>query len=245
MRWEAAAIVLGTRPFGETDALASVFSAEYGVYRGLARGAEGRRAAALWQRGNLLAVRWGARLAEQLGSFSAELIHPTAALAIGDPLRLAMLDALVALAQGALPEREPEPDTFAGLVCLVLRLDEGALLLPEIARWENKLLSDLGYGLDFSGVKDVPEGNPVFVSPRTGRAVDEETAGRWRDRLFPLPPFLRADVASTPRDWRDAFRLTGHFLEHTVFASRHRPLPEARRRLYDRISAMAEEKETP
>lgn len=243
MRWEAPAIVLGTRPFGETDALASVFSAECGVYRGLARGAEGRRAA-LWQRGNLLAVRWGARLPEQLGSFSAELIHPTAALALGDPLRLAMLDALMALTQGALPEREPEPDTFAGLVRLVLQLEEGALLLPEIARWENRLLRDLGYGLDFSGVQNVPEASPTFVSPRTGRAVDEETAGRWRDRLLPLPAFLRADAASTPRDWRDGFRLTGHFLAHSVFASRHKPLPEARCRLYDRVSAMAEEKET-
>ena len=40
--------------------------------------AAARRAdrAAIWQPGNLVQVRWVARLAEQLGSFSAELVHP-------------------------------------------------------------------------------------------------------------------------------------------------------------------------
>ena len=39
-------------------------------------------------------------------------------------------------------------------------------------------------------------------------------------------------------DWRDGLRLTGHFLTRDVFGSRHRPLPNARTMLYDRVSAM-------
>jgi DNA repair protein RecO (recombination protein O) len=34
-------------------------------------------------------------------------------------------------------------------------------------------------------------------------------------------------------------RLTGHFLARDAFGNQHRPLPQARRMLYDRVCAMA------
>ena len=72
MDWDAPAIVLDARPFGEGDAIATVMTEEHGLHRGLARGGASRAQAALWQPGNLVQVRWVARLADQLGSFSAE-----------------------------------------------------------------------------------------------------------------------------------------------------------------------------
>ena len=76
MDWDAPAIVLDARPYGEGDAIATVMTAEHGAHRGLARGGAARGRTAIWQPGNLVQVRWVARLAEQLGSFSAELVHP-------------------------------------------------------------------------------------------------------------------------------------------------------------------------
>ena len=123
MDWEAPAIVLDARPYGEGDAVACVMTEAHGLHRGLARGGASRGGAAIWQAGNLVQVRWVARLAEQLGSFSAELVHAAAALALDDPLALAMLSAACAVAEGALPEREPHPRVFHGL----LRLDRPAV----------------------------------------------------------------------------------------------------------------------
>ncbi len=88
MDWDAPAIVLDARPYGEGDAIATVMTAEHGAHRGLARGGAARGRTAIWQPGNLVQVRWVARLAEQLGSFSAELVHPSAALAMDDALAL-------------------------------------------------------------------------------------------------------------------------------------------------------------
>ena len=73
MDWDAPAIVLDARPYGEGDAIATVMTSEHGAHRGLARGGAARGRTAIWQPGNLVHVRWVARLAEQLGSFSAEL----------------------------------------------------------------------------------------------------------------------------------------------------------------------------
>jgi len=249
MEWDAPGIVLDARPFGEGDAVATVFTEQHGVYRGLARGGSARSRAAMWQAGNLVQARWVARLADQLGSFSAELVHPAAALAMDDALTLAMLSAACAVAEGAMPERGPHPRIFQGLLALIARLAAGEGMLADQIRWEAALLTDLGYGLDLStcAVTGSAEGL-AYVSPKSGRAVSEAAAGIWKPRLLRLPALLlgggpRNDTGNAG-DWRDGLRLTGHFLERDAFGHQHRPLPQARTALYHRVSDMAERLES-
>jgi DNA repair protein RecO (recombination protein O) len=244
MEWDAPAIVLDARPYGEGDAIATVLTEEHGAHRGLARGGAARAQAATWQRGNLVQVRWVARLSDQLGSFTAELVHPGAALAMDDALALAMLSASCAVAEGALPEREPHPRVFDGLLHLIARLPEGSVMLADLIRWEAVLLADLGYGLDLTCCAVTGEtAGLAFVSPKTGRAVTASGAGAWSQRLLRLPPFLIGGDEATAADWRDGLRLTGHFLERDAFVHHHRPLPAARQMLYDRVAALAAESE--
>ncbi len=47
MEWEAPAIILDVRPFGEGDAVATVMTEEHGAHRGLARGGASRGRAAV------------------------------------------------------------------------------------------------------------------------------------------------------------------------------------------------------
>ena len=241
MEWEAPAIILAARPFGEGDAVATVMTEAHGAHRGLARGGAGRGHAATWQPGNLAQVRWVGRLADQLGSFTAELVHPAAALAMDDPLQLAMLSAACAVAEGALPEREAHPRLFDSLLQLIARLAGGAGLLAGQIRWEALLLADLGYGLDLAScpVTGATEGL-VYVSPRSGRALTADGAGKWAPRMLPLPPLLLGRGEGDPVQWRDGLRLTGCFLARDVFGLRHLPLPLARQALYDRVVRMAE-----
>ena len=244
MDWEAPAIVLDARPYGEGDAIATVMTSEHGAHRGLARGGSARGQIATWQPGNLVQVRWVARLVEQLGSFSAELVHPAAALAMDDPLALAMLSACCSVAEGALPEREAHPRVFDGLVRLIAHLSQGDAVLADLVNWELVLLADLGYGLDLTACAVTGEtAGLAFVSPRTGRAVTEAGAGVWSSRLLRLPSFLTGGNAAAPVDWRDGLKLTGHFLARDAFGHHHRPLPFARQVLYDRVAALVAESE--
>lgn len=244
MDWDAPAIVLDARPYGEGDVIATVMTSEHGAHRGLGRGGAARNRTAIWQQGNLVHVRWVARLAEQLGSFSAELVHPSAALAMDDPLALAMLCSACAVAEGALPEREPHPRVFESLLHLIAHLPQGEVMLADFIRWESVLLADLGYGLDLTSCAVTGESSGLaYVSPKTGRAVTAEGAGIWTSRLLRLPSFLVGGNEATPRDWRDGLRLTGHFLARDAFGHHHRPLPAARQMLYDRVAALAAESE--
>ena len=268
MDWDAPAIVLDARPFNEGDAIATVMTEEHGLHRGLARGGASRAQAGLWQPGNLVQVRWVARLSDQLGSFSAEMIHAGAAFVMDDPLALAMLSSLCAVAEGALPEREPHPRVFHGLVHLVARLPHGAAMLNDLILWETVLLAELGYGLDLTSCALTGDtAGLAYVSPRTGRAVTEAAAGIWKSRLLRLPGFLAGGItddsggrdagapdagapdAGAPdagaADWRDGLALTGHFLARDAFGAQHRPLPRARQMLYDRVAALAGESARP
>ena len=104
------------------------------------------------------------------------------------------------------------------------------------------MLADLGYGLDLSACAVTGETDGLaYVSPRTGRAVTARSGRDWAARLLPLPGFPdRAPAASADATaWRDGLRLTGHFLARDAFGHQHRPLPQARRMLYDRVAAMA------
>ena len=241
MEWDAPAIVLDARPYGEGDAVATVMTEVYGAHRGLAHGGLSRARAGIWQAGNVVQARWVARLADQLGSLTAELVHPAAALAMNDRLALALLRAACAVAAGALPEREPHPRLFTGLLHLLAHLAQGPAAVAELVRWEAALLADLGYGLALDACSVTGAATSLaWVSPRTGRAVSDAAAGVWRPRLLRLPPFLTGDAPGNATDWRDGLRLTGHFLARDAFGHHHRPLPAARLALYDLVAALAE-----
>ena len=220
MEWQSPAIVLAARPLGETGLVVSLLTEAQGRHAGLAKAGASRAQAALWQPGNLIEARWGARLARALDA----------------PLGLALLSAACAMAEAVLPDRAPYPVAFRGLLALIAGLPVPAL--ADYVRWEAALLTELGYGLDLdrcalTGTTD----DLAFVSPRSGRAVSAAAAGPWRARLLPLPGFLAQDrVAAAPDELLVGLRLTGHFLARAVPGE---VLPAARGRLFDRIADLA------
>ena len=242
VEWTAPAVVLEVRPHGEGGAVVTLMTEEHGRHAGLAKGGGSRAQAGLWLPGNLIEAHWFARLPEQLGALSGEMVHPAAALAMEDPLALALLSSACAIATDALPEREPHPRAFAGLVSLIGHLAGGAEgVMADYIRWEAVVLAELGYGLDLAAcaVTGATAGL-THVSPRTGRAVSAAAAEPYAGRLLALPAFLLdgADQGD-PAAWDAGLRLTGHFLDRDAFGARHRAVPEARHRLADRVAALA------
>lgn len=238
MDWAGDGIVLSARPHGENAAILEVLTGDSGLRRGLVRGGTGRRLGPLLQPGDTLALRWRARLEDQLGQFTVEPARSRAAAILGDADRLAALTALCALAAFALPEGAPHPRLHALTTRLLDLLAAGEPWFGAYLLWERLLLEETGYGLDLSccAVTGATEGLS-YVSPRTGRAVSAGGAGAWADRLLPLPPLLRNAAAPESRTaMAEGLRTTGHFLHHVLApALGTRPLPEARNRLEARF----------
>ena len=243
IEWSAPAIILSTRPHGDADLLTTLLTEAHGRHPGLARGGQSRKQVGVWQPGNLVEVRWIARLAEQLGAYTAEMVHAAAALAMEEALSLNILTAGCAVADGALPERQPHPACFHALLATITALarsNEAAM--PRYVAFEATLLAELGYGLDLAScaVTGTRE-NLTHVSPKSGRAVSAEAAAPYAERLFPLPAFLRdMSAPAAPKDWLQALAITGHFLARDAFHAHNRPLPDARERLQTRVAGLAE-----
>lgn len=243
IEWSAPAIILSTRPHGDADLLATLLTGAQGRHPGLAKGGQSRRQIGMWQPGNLVEARWIARLPEQLGAYSAEMVHAAAALAMEDPLSLSILSAGCAVADGALPERQPHPACFHALLATITALARSnAAAMPRYVAFEMTLLAELGFGLDLqscavTGTRD----DLSHVSPKSGRAVSAGAAAPYADRLFPLPAFLRDEAQpATAKDWLQALVITGHFLARDAFHAHDRPLPDARERLQTRVAGLAE-----
>jgi DNA repair protein RecO (recombination protein O) len=232
MEWQDDGLVLAARAHGENDAILTALTFEHGRHLGLVRGGAGRRARPLLQPGNRLQLTWKARLPEHLGGFTLEPVRLFGARLLDDPLRLAALASATALLEQVLPEREPHPRLFAGLLKLLEAMLDDPRWLETYARFELVLLQELGFALDLeacavTGATD----DLAFVSPRTGRAVSRAAAGDLAPRLLPLPAFLRGDVPAMFSEILAGLRLSGHFLAKQAFAPADRPLPAARERL--------------
>ncbi|MCX5493134.1 DNA repair protein RecO [Kaistia dalseonensis] len=238
MEWIDQGIVLGTRRHGEVDVVLELMTASRGRHLGLVRGGRSRRLAPVLQPGNRLQAVWRARLDEHLGYYTVEPIALRAAQLFETPGLLYALQTLTGHL-GLLAERESHPGLY-GAVDLALDSFAGTSppelfeLCAFIARFELALLDELGLGLDLSqcartGMRD----DLAYVSPRSGRAVSRAGAVGYEDRLLPLAGFMvgRHGSNNGPAEIRDAFRLTGHFLQRDIYAARAISEPTARKEL--------------
>ena len=224
MEWTGEGLLIGVRRHGESSVIAEAMVAGRGRHLGLVRGGRSRRLSPVLQPGNTIQLTWRARLEDQLGMFTVELLEARAAALIEDRTRL-YLSQLVCDHLRLLPERDPH-DRLLGMA---LRLIDGKPDGADLARFELAILDELGYGLDLSqcAVTGVTE-DLTHVSPKSGRAVSRAAAEPYRDRLLALPSFLTSRGNAGPSDIAAALRLSGHFREVHVWGARQIEHPSTR-----------------
>ncbi|MBX9614807.1 MAG: DNA repair protein RecO [Brevundimonas sp.] len=237
MEFHEEAFVLSARSHGDTGVVVDLLTETHGRHAAYVAGGASRRMKPFLQAGARVIADYRARTSDHLGSARLEPVGEGPSALFDDGLALTGLAAAAAVAQGALPEREPHPGAFLAFEALM-----GAFVLPEVwpaifVRFEAGLLDDLGFGLDLSrcavtGSMD----DLIWVSPRTGRAVSAGAGAPYADKLLKLPPFmLGAQAGLSGGDVGAGLDLTGHFLEQFIFHPQNRPIPPARVWMVDKL----------
>lgn len=247
MQWNDSGLILSVRKHGENSVIIHAFTREQGRSSGLVRGGVGRRLRGILQPGNEVELEWRSRLSEQLGAFTVELKKSRASALFDTPDALAGAISALALLEIVLPEREAHGALFDATLLLFDALADQPEIWPLLlARWELGLLTEIGYGLDLTrcaatGVTS----DLIYVSPKSGRAVSADAGSPYRNKLLPLPAFLRnraldpeAAEEATASDILGGLELTGYFIgkfmgEHhpkVHLAARERMLGALRRR---------------
>lgn len=142
------AIVLASRPQGETGALVRVLTADRGLVAAYVAGGRGRQMRAAMVPGNRVAAEFTMKPGSQLPFARLELERSLGAL-ITEPLPAAAIQWACALTATALPERQPYPalhDALSGLLEAIAIAPSARGWVSGLASYETLLLSQLGYG---------------------------------------------------------------------------------------------------
>lgn len=233
MEWTDEAIILSVRAHGETAAVVEMLTRQHGRHSALVHGGRSRRLRPSLQIGNHVDATWKGRLAEHLGHATLELRRSYASDAMQEPLSLAGLSAMAALAH-LVPERDPHPNLYEITLFVLGFLDDATVWPALYVRWELALLEELGFGLDLKSCAATgAKFDLIYASPKSGRAVSREAGEAYKERLLALPAFLTAERPSevTTEAIIAGLALTGHFLEARVYHPRDEALPDVRSRL--------------
>lgn len=187
MKLESVGILISLRPFDEHNAVAHVFSRDFGVISGLMRGAlsSAKNRPLVGQFGN---VSWNARLDSALGVFHWESEKNLVVQIMMNPELLLFVNSAMGLILNLLPEREAYPNLYQSTLDLMLGLGNTADATKLYLDWETFFLRELGYALDLThcsgcGKKE----NLNYLSPKTGRAVCDDCAKPYLSKLYKLP----------------------------------------------------------
>ncbi|WP_076857940.1 DNA repair protein RecO [Bradyrhizobium mercantei] len=232
MEWTDEGIVLGVRRHGESSAIVELLTREHGRHLGLVRGGASSRMRPLLQPGNSVTAVWRARLDEHLGMYALEGTRLRAATLLASSHAVYGVTHLAALAR-LLPERDPHEDIYEMLQGTLDDFEDTGVAAVHVIRFELAMLTELGFGLDLENCAATGETTDlVYVSPKSGGAVSRSAGEPWRDRLLPLPAFLREGEGGanswSDQDLIDGFQITGLFLLRHVLEPRGQGHSDAR-----------------
>ena len=236
MEWTDEGIVLGVRRHGESSAIVELLTRGHGRHLGLVRGGSGSRMRPLLQPGNSVRAVWRARLDEHLGYYAIEGTRLRAATVLASSHAVYGVTHLASLAR-LLPERDPHEDIYEMVERTLDDFDDAGEAAAHLIRFELAMLAELGFGLDLENCAATGETTElIYVSPKSGGAVSRRAGEPYRDRLLPLPPFLRQGEPQgeggangwSDQDLQDGFRLTGLFLLRHVLEPRGQGHSDAR-----------------
>ena len=217
MQWQDKGIVLSSKKYGEHSLIIRFLTEEHGVYSGLVKFGLSKKQKFLYEPGNLLSISWVARLPEHMGSFRCDTIKLYTSKVMGKSSHLAALTSHCSLEQVFLPERERCKNIYNNSIKFIEQLSvDNDSWLYDYVRWEISFLEQLGYGLTLNKCAVTGKNNDLlYVSPKTGRAISKVAAGKWVNKLLPLPSFLinkEKDNKILKTEFMKGILLTGFFL---------------------------------
>jgi len=234
MEWHDTGVVLSVKPFSENSRIAVIFNKTIGKASGLVRGTKSPI-----QFGDVNHVIWRGRTTEHLGSFTIENIFSPFQYVFNNPIGIFAIESSCSLCTNSMPDRVAHTKLFESFEAFLLSVSKGILSewIINYVFFEMTLLSEIGMGLSLercavSGMRD----DLCYVSPKTGCAVTSESAGQYKERLFPLPKFMISKNKSyTKQDIFSALNITGHFLNMYFCGINGKTLPLSRAYMLDAI----------
>ena len=234
MRWSSDGIVLNFSNYNEKSYILEIFTEEHGKHKGLIRGLHSKNNRSTIEPGNEVRATWSGRLETHLGNYTLEPIKAWSSLALSHKDKLSAISSICSLISLTMAENQPNIEIYNSCKSLIKQISNNEKTwIKAYIFWEMSLLSEIGYGLDLSkcAVTSNPS-NLSYISPASGRAVTDEGAGDYKNKLLPLPKFITGEsINYTQSDIFNGLNLTEFFLKKRFFKPNNLNFPQCRNRL--------------
>ncbi len=249
--WNDLGIVLSASKYGEKGLIVNILTQTRGRHIGWLNNYKSKSILSNVQPGNLVQVFWKSRLIEQMGNFKIELISSISGKIFDEKLKLQALISLCSLLEKFLPERQSYPEifdatrAFINLIAINQSFGDNQWIKGYV-KWEIGLLSSIGFSLDLKQCAVTGQKNKLYyVSPKTGKAVSKEGAGKFAPKLFNLPFFLGgAEVIGSNffEEISAGLNITTYFFKNKLLLSindtKNMNLPSPRERFENMITKL-------
>tara|TARA_B100001769_G_scaffold216472_1_gene176118 strand:- start:476 stop:1198 length:723 start_codon:yes stop_codon:yes gene_type:complete len=234
MRWESNGLILNFSKYNEKSYILEIFTEEHGKHKGIIRGLHSKNKRSIIEPGNEVFATWSGRLETHLGNYNVEPIKLWSSHILQFKDKLSAISSICSLISLTMAERQPNPLIYFSskkLIEIVASTRDD--WIREYVFWEMQLLGEIGYGLDLERCAVTSKSSDlVYVSPSSGRAVTNEGAGDFRNKLLPLPKFMTDFKANYDNDdIYNALNLTEFFFKKRFFLPNNLNFPQSRNRL--------------
>lgn len=241
MNFSDQGLIINIKKYGENDAIVKIFSQKHGICRGYVKKINSKKQRSLFQIGNLISFEWKSRVEDGLGSFYyVDLIKNYFSKILFEKIKLNSVSTLFFIIDNYFYERENHNLFYQDLESFLNFISyesENNNILKYYIILELKVLEIMGYGLDLSccaasGVVD----DLAYVSPKSAKAVSQDAAEPYKDKLLKLPKFILDNFNNinlenkniTFEDIKNGFKLSGYFLEKFVFSQKNHNISSRR-----------------
>ena len=234
MRWESNGLILNFFKYNEKSYILEIFTEEHGKHKGIIRGLHSKNKRSIIEPGNEVFATWSGRLETHLGNYNVEPIKLWSSHVLQFKDKLSAISSICSLISLTMAERQPNPIIyFSSKKLIEIVASKREDWIREYVFWEMQLLSEIGYGLDLERCAVTSKSSDlVYVSPSSGRAVTNEGAGDFRNKLLPLPKFMTDFKANYDNDdIYNALNLTEFFFKKRFFLPNNLNFPQSRNRL--------------
>ena len=234
MRWESNGLILNFSKYNEKSYILEIFTEEHGKHKGIIRGLHSKNKRSIIEPGNEVFATWSGRLETHLGNYNVEPIKLWSSRVLQFKDKLSAISSICSLISLTMAERQPNPIIyFSSKKLIEIVASKREDWIREYVFWEMQLLSEIGYGLDLERCAVTSKSSDlVYVSPSSGRAVTNEGAGDFRNKLLPLPKFMTDFKANYDNDdIYNALNLTEFFFKKRFFLPNNLNFPQSRNRL--------------
>ena len=224
MKFSDQGVIINIKSYGENSAIVKLLTQDHGICRAFVKNSKSKKAAAIYQIGNLVSFEYRSRIDDNLGSlFSVDLVRSHMANIMFEKSKLDCVRCLFFIIDKAFWESEVQNILFhqldeflTDISCDNVSFDK---IVADYIRLELSILNILGYGVDLSSCAvNESDINLAFVSPKSARAVSYDVGLPYAAKLLPLPTFLISNSKQLEQeDLINGLKLSGYFLAKHIF----------------------------